>query len=201
MTDLTLSHFWPALPDPVLDGQKLFRQLLNALSQPGTVHELHGPVPPQAGMGSALWGGLLALCDLEINVWIAPEMDSSGLRSSLKFHSGCRFCDDPEDADFAVLDAAAPLYIDAFRRGDPKNPERSTTLFIRVEQLVTDRGWHLSGPGIPEQRRLDIGASHPDLLAALRANRPTFPCGLDVFFVCGERLVGVPRSTRIEEVH
>jgi alpha-D-ribose 1-methylphosphonate 5-triphosphate synthase subunit PhnH len=127
MTDLSLNGLWPSLPDPVLDGQKVFRQLLGALSEPGTLHRIDAPTPPQAGIGAALWGGLLALCDLDIRVWVAPEMDLPGLRASLRFHTGCRFCDDPEDADFAVLDAAAPLFVDAFRRGDPQNPERSTT--------------------------------------------------------------------------
>ncbi|MNE25343.1 Alpha-D-ribose 1-methylphosphonate 5-triphosphate synthase subunit PhnH [compost metagenome] len=200
MTDLSPAAYWPALADPVLDGQRLFRHLLGALSEPGTLHVLDAPQPPQPGYGSALWGTLLALCDLEVKLWLAPGIDSPNLRASLAFHTGAKVCADPREADFAVIDAAAPFDESAFRLGEAIAPERSTTLLVCVEKLDERGGWHLDGPGIPGSRELDIGACHPTLLAALRANRQRFPRGLDAYFVCGERLTGLPRSTRIQEV-
>ncbi|MBO3275811.1 phosphonate C-P lyase system protein PhnH [Pseudomonas schmalbachii] len=200
MTDLSPTAYWPALADPVLDGQRLFRQLLAALSEPGTVQQLDAPQPPEDGCGAALWGSLLALCDPEVKLCFGEGLDSPNLRASLAFHTGAKSTADSRQADFAVIDAAAPFAADDFRLGEPIAPERSTTLLVRVERLDSAPVWRLSGPGIPGERHLDIGACHPSLLAALQANSDSFPCGLDVFFVCGDRVVGLPRSTRIEEV-
>ncbi|WP_239496306.1 phosphonate C-P lyase system protein PhnH [Salinicola peritrichatus] len=196
--EMTTGLVWSALADPAHDSQRLFRQILAALSEPGTLHAIAVAEPPQARLGAALWGALLTLCDLETKIWIAADLDSPPLREALTFHTGARITNDPANADFALL---TPESFDPdipFALGSDSYPDRSTTLLVAVERLENIEGWRLSGPGIAESRMLDIGDGSRALMTRLAANRASFPCGLDAIFGCGGQLAAIPRSTRID---
>ncbi|MCE8021710.1 phosphonate C-P lyase system protein PhnH [Halomonas sp. MCCC 1A11036] len=195
---------WPTLNDPVHDSQRMFRQLLAAMSEPGTLHTLAAPAPPQDVIGPALWGALLTLCDLDVRVLLAPALDTPALREALVFHTGCCLTDEPGSADFALMTPATLCEAPEFALGSDEYPERSTTLLVALEFLDSgDTGsgtWRLSGPGIPAQRTLRMEERARPLMLRLAANRQGFPCGLDAILGCGERLAALPRTTRIEEV-
>lgn len=195
---------WPTLDDSVHDSQRLFRQLLTAMSEPGTLLALEAPSPPSADIGPALWGSLLTLCDLDTRVWLAPELDTPALREALLFHTGCRLTDEPAQADFALVTPATMRDAPDFAQGSDEHPERSTTLLVALDTLVTadsaGGSWRLSGPGIPGQRALGVGESARPLMRRLAANRERFPCGLDAILACGGRLAALPRTTRLEEI-
>jgi alpha-D-ribose 1-methylphosphonate 5-triphosphate synthase subunit PhnH len=55
-------------------------------------------------------------------------------------------------------------------------------------------GARLTGPGIETETRLSL----PEI-AAFQKNRARFPLGFDCFFTCGDRVAGLPRSTRVQE--
>ncbi|WP_110642033.1 phosphonate C-P lyase system protein PhnH [Salinicola sp. CPA57] len=195
---------WPALDDTVHDSQRLFRQVLGAMSEPGTVHELVVPTPPAQPqkplLGAALWGALLSLCDLDTTIWIGAELDSPALREALTFHTGARITDDPASADFALLTHGSFDPRTPFAVGSDTYPDRGTTLLVAVERLANAGPWRLSGPGIETTRALDIGDSPGcrALMDRLAANRASFPRGLDMIFGCGAQLAAVPRSTRVD---
>lgn len=191
---------WPTLNDPVHDSQRLFRQLLSAMSEPGTLHTLEVPSPPGDDIGPALWGVLLTLCDLDTRVWLAPGLDTPELCEALAFHTGCRLSDDPTEADFALVTPDVLAEPIAFALGSDEYPDRSTTLLVALDTLEPTGEWRLTGPGIALRRQLGLGAAAAPLMARLAANRGCFPCGLDVILTCGARLAALPRSTRIEEV-
>lgn len=203
----TMNLAWPALDDAVHDSQRLFRQVLGAMSEPGTLHELVAPTPscapnhdPQKPLiGAALWGALLSLCDLDTTIWIGAELDSPALREALIFHTGARLVDDPATADFALIAAETFDPATSFAVGIDTYPDRSTTLLVVVETLANRSGWRLSGPGIAESRDLDIGTSAGcrALMQRLSTNRASFPCGIDAIFGAGDQLAAIPRSTRI----
>ncbi|OLO08890.1 phosphonate C-P lyase system protein PhnH [Salinicola sp. MH3R3-1] len=198
-----MNEAWPGLADPAHDSQRLFRQILGAMSEPGTLATLALPAPPQEApsdaLGAALWGVMLTRCDLETRVWIATDLDSPALREALTFHTGARLVDDPANADFALLTHASFDPQTPFALGSDTYPDRGTTLLVAVERLANAEPWILSGPGIETTRALDIGDAvgcHL-LMDRLAANRASFPQGLDVIFGCGAQLAAVPRSTRI----
>lgn len=189
---------WPALNDPIHDSQRLFRQILQAMSEPGTLQKLTAPYPPQgSSIGSALWGTLLTLCDLDTRLWIAPELNSREFREALSLHTGCRICEDARQADFALVTSLTLKSPPTFAMGSDSYPDRSTTLLVVLDQLDKDGPWQLTGPGIETQRRLDVGNADA-LMALLSRNRSHFPCGFDAILSCGERLAAIPRSTRLE---
>ncbi|MFD2435111.1 phosphonate C-P lyase system protein PhnH [Modicisalibacter luteus] len=190
---------WPGLTDPVHDSQRLFRQILQAMSEPGTLHNLDLDAPPEvAPIGAALWGALLTLCDLDTRVWIARELDTPALREALSFHTGCRLADDPASADFAVVTPTTLHTEIAFATGSDEYPDRSTTLLVSLDSLNDQGPWQISGPGIPERRWLDVGDGEA-LMGCLARNHTQFPRGLDALLACDARLTAIPRSSRIEK--
>ncbi|MGO3354682.1 MAG: phosphonate C-P lyase system protein PhnH [Halomonas sp.] len=203
-------HDWPALDDAVHHGQRLFRQLLSAMAEPGTIEELSlSPLPEGVGLSRAAWGVLLALCDLDSRVWIASELDRDGMAEAIAFHTGARIVTQADQADFALLTPQSCQNLPIFAEGSDTYPDRSTTLLVVLEALgssAEDRRinnadrWRLSGPGILDTRVLELDASAGALMTRLTANRGSFPCGLDAILTCSGRLVAIPRSTRIEHL-
>jgi alpha-D-ribose 1-methylphosphonate 5-triphosphate synthase subunit PhnH len=80
-----------------------------------------------------------------------------------------------------------------FAIGTAEYPDRSATLIVEMPELVAE-GARLTGPGIETEAHLSL----PEI-AAFQANRARFPLGFDCFFTCGERVAGLPRSTRVQE--
>ncbi|MFN5827185.1 MAG: phosphonate C-P lyase system protein PhnH, partial [Rhodobacterales bacterium] len=60
--------------------------------------------------------------------------------------------------------------------------------------VLEAEGPFLAGPGIRDRARLTL----PDP-EAFRANHALFPLGFDAFLTCGNRVAGLPRSTRVED--
>ncbi|WP_136248696.1 phosphonate C-P lyase system protein PhnH [Halomonas borealis] len=194
---------WQAFSDPVQDGQRHFRQVLAAMAEPGTLHDAAAPaVPEDAAIAPALWATLLSLCDLDTSLWIAPGLEAGGLADAVTFHTGCRLASAPDEADFAlvtpgVLAGPGRDSTPAFAEGSDAYPDRGSTLLVVLDTLAEGGHWRLAGPGIPDSRDLDVGEATP-LMTRLAANQVRFPRGLDAILGCGERLVAIPRSTRIE---
>src|SRR5690606_15895455 len=115
-----------------------------------------------------------------------------------RFHCGCPVTHDPAAARFAFargFDALPTL--NAFNPGSELAPEDSTTLIVEVGDLYREGPLHLSGPGIERQHRLGATGLDATRLAQRAALAEGFSCGLDLFLTCGERIVGIPRTTRI----
>tara|TARA_B100000678_G_C18120487_1_gene466414 strand:- start:226 stop:915 length:690 start_codon:yes stop_codon:yes gene_type:complete len=199
-TEAVRPHDWPGLANPVHDSQRLFRQLLGAMSEPGTLTELVLPaLPAGAAISPAAWGALLALCDLDTRVWVDEGLARANLAAALAFHTGARLTDDPAQADLALVTPDTLSREDGFALGSDAWPDRSTTLIVMVEALAQGEDWWLSGPGVPGQRGLALGNAERalPLMRVLAANRARFPRGLDAFISSGMRLTAIARSTRL----
>lgn len=182
---------------PVADAQYSFRRILKALSEPGSVVTL--PTMPGFGvLGSASACVLLTLIDQDTPLWISPQLNNEALRQNLRFHTGAVLTDDPGSVSFALaggsLDSATLL---AFPCGDEMSPELATSVIVQIESIEGGQPLRLRGPGI-EQERL-ISPLLPEAVSQYLLNRPhRFPLGLDFMFTCGERLLALPRTTRVE---
>ena len=161
-----------------------FDALLWTLSRPGLPREL--PEPGEAAIISAL-------LDRECLVHAAdpllmPEIMRTGAELA-----------DIEKADHVFLgamtsaDALATLAI-----GSDFYPDDGATVIVRATI-----GWgptlRLTGPGVDGAVTLQL-AGLPDGFWKSRAARQRYPMGFDLFFVDGARVVGLPRSTTVEEI-
>ncbi|RYE29112.1 MAG: phosphonate C-P lyase system protein PhnH, partial [Hyphomicrobiales bacterium] len=118
----------------------------------------------------------------------------------LRFHCGTALVEDPTEAAFAVIDgAAAGPELSAFNLGTDQFPDRSTTVIVQVASLEGGTTVTLAGPGILGSRDIAPQGLPPGFADELRDNGALYPLGVDVLLAHGESLIGLPRSTQIEE--
>jgi alpha-D-ribose 1-methylphosphonate 5-triphosphate synthase subunit PhnH len=190
----------PGLADPVHDSQTVFRALLDALARPGRVHTL----APELGRGvegvaPAALAALYTLCDYATPVWLGSPQPA--LADALRFHTGAPLVADPAAAAFgwSTMPHALPPLAE-FALGTAEAPEHGATLLLQVEGFEHGPRLVLRGPGIEHSTEL----APPGLPAGFWTQRAElavlFPCGVDLILAAGSRLVGIPRTTLIEEV-
>lgn len=183
----------PGFADPVSATQQVFRQALDALAEPGRPHAIaHGRRLDR--LDPASYALCLTFLDSDTPLWIAPSLDTPVLRNNLAFHCACPVVEDPSQAMFSLLTLAELDRLDTFDAGSDRDPDLSCTLFIQLPSLDNGPIQNLQGPGIEHKRTV-----HLPLPADFWQRRSThsFPCGLDMFFTADDRLMGLPRSTRV----
>lgn len=195
---------------------RAFRTALAALSGPGAAHRMptldEGPIAPLSPAATSL---LLVLSDADAPCWLAPALQTEDAARRLAFATGAATAATPETAAFLV-GAWAELTAEVAARapiGDPEYPDRGATLVIEAAGLpdaaapavAANSGAaaaRLSGPGLaaPRVAAVDLGAAEvsAEFWRWMAMNTARFPLGLDVFVCAGDRLLGLPRSLRIE---
>ncbi|SMR81298.1 alpha-D-ribose 1-methylphosphonate 5-triphosphate synthase subunit PhnH [Aliiroseovarius halocynthiae] len=161
-----------------------FDALLNALSRPGQIRTL-----PTAGEGSIVD----ALLDRECRVFCA---DPTLLPQVLE--TGAMIAELP-DADLVffgpVQDAEALLSV---AQGSDLYPDDGATVVVRAPLNVGSK-LRLTGPGIEFHHDIKI-AGLPTGFWHMRQELIRYPMGFDLFFVDGDQVLGIPRSTKVEEL-
>jgi alpha-D-ribose 1-methylphosphonate 5-triphosphate synthase subunit PhnH len=193
------------LEDPVLGSQVIFRTLLEALSRPGVPLEI-----PRLGVEGPddlpveILTLLVSICDHETPLWLEEGLRASAVGRWLAFHCSAPTTDDPLRASFAVLRGRSALgaMLNMFALGDVRYPERSTTVIFTCDDLTSGAPIALTGPGIVSRLVIRPSGLPEDFLAMAQANHELFPRGVDILLVAGDRMVGLPRSTKLErEAH
>jgi alpha-D-ribose 1-methylphosphonate 5-triphosphate synthase subunit PhnH len=187
--------------DRVTDCADVFRAAMEALASPGTPKPLASVPLPPSPLPRGIAALALALADQDTPLWLDPELGGSSLvHNYLRVQTGATIIANPARATFALV--ARPLElptIGMFCQGSDEDPDRSTTVLIAVTAISTAGGAVLSGPGIPETRRLAAAPLPASFWTELRAQRARFPRGVDVFLATNDEIVGLPRTLRIEE--
>ena len=186
--------------NPSLESQILFRTIMNAMSQPGTRHDVStAPEPPQ-GINQATCGVALTLFDFETTVWIDPVLRSGEMDAWLRFHCNCPTTTETKAAEFAVVtDTANAPSLLSFNRGDPKYPESSTTIVLEVSSFDGGETKTISGPGIPGTRTVQPDGLPANFWQEQHENTLDFQLGVDLILTCGAEMIALPRTTRTGE--
>jgi alpha-D-ribose 1-methylphosphonate 5-triphosphate synthase subunit PhnH len=201
-SQIALSALAPGFTDPVHDTQAVFRTLLDTLSRPGTIGVIEHVLPASQANGShrsraelAALAALLTLCDYSTPVWLAQP--DPALTSALRFHTGAPLVDDMQEAAFAYVHDAAELPpLEQFSPGTAESPEHAATLLIHVDALTGGAPVVLSGPGIEHTVTISPVGLPEHFWRERAALAPLFPCCIDCYFVCGNALIGLPRTTQ-----
>ena len=187
----------PGLDHPVYDSIKVFRAITDALSHPGEIKRVPAQPPAPAQLMPAAAALCLTLLDFETPLWL--QNPQPAVAEYLRFHCGCPPALEPADADFALItNTMAMPALSAFNAGLPDYPDRSTTLLMQVASLSNAGGVRLSGPGLRQTVRLDVGGVPAHYWRQVQDSRAAFPCGVDIVFICGERIAALPRTTAVE---
>lgn len=191
----------PGFANPVHGAQQAFRQILQAMSRPGTIQECGGDLDPPPALSPAMASVCLTLADADAPLWLSPALGTDASVGYLKFHCNAPVLDDVGRASFVLADAAGMPALDACAHGDDRYPDRSATLVVEVPCLATEGpgAWVLHGPGIETTARLATEGLPGDFPARWRDNAAQYPCGVDLILTCGSRLAALPRTTRIDD--
>lgn len=212
--------------DTIHDSQYCFRELLTAMSQPGTLVELN----LAQGFGCMMPAStqvLLALADNSTPVWLSNQFANDiAVKENLNFHLGCSILSSQKSTEplsglqkkpsFGVISQQDMANFDwsqaSFYVGCEEYPDRSTTVIVEVAGILTvpcslsqsDAESQvvlcLSGPGIEHEARVVVQSLSSTVLSAMLSQRKThkFPLGLDFILVSGEQVLALPRSTTVE---
>lgn len=180
----------PGFADPAVEAAQAFRAIMRAMARPGTIETATGLMPPPP-LSAAAGAVLLTLCDAETPLYLAGALNNEAVRAWITFHTGAPLRDAAR-CSFALgaWDALIPL--SDYPVGTAEYPDRSATLIVEMTDLVS-QGATLRGPGIETQAYLSLPETE-----AFRCNRAQFPLGLDFILTSGDRLAGLPRTTRVE---
>ena len=192
---LTPMGLTPGFADPVPAAQSCFRALLEALSRPGRIQSLAALPEAPAPLAPAAAAALLTLADADTPVWTDA---GPAAEAWIHFHAGCPLVEDPAAVAFLLATATPPDFA-SLDAGTEEEPHRSATLILQVAALEDAPGWTLTGPGIEHRHHLRVTGAPPGFAAAWAANAARFPRGIDLILCAGDRLAGLPRTTRIEE--
>jgi alpha-D-ribose 1-methylphosphonate 5-triphosphate synthase subunit PhnH len=181
-------------------SQQVFRALLESFSRPGRVEVLRDLPGDVAGLAPSAAAALLTLADYDSALWLGPSCDMPATRQWLRFHTGAPLVDKPQAAAFALLQAQQLPALDSFALGTDAAPEGGATLLIQVPSLEGAPAYSWRGPGIQGDIHVpDFGL--PESFWAARASLSGFfPRGLDIYFLAGAALIGLPRSTMIQRI-
>jgi alpha-D-ribose 1-methylphosphonate 5-triphosphate synthase subunit PhnH len=183
--------------DPVQQSQQAFRALLDAMARPGRVTTVETEAGHPEGLAPALAAALLTLADLDTPVWLGPGFDTEAMKTWLRFHSGAPLAAKPDQAAFALLDAAQMPALETFSFGTDEAPERGATLLIQVPGLTGATAMTWRGPGIKESVTMPFCGLDQSVWQQRAALSIEFPRGVDLYLGSGRDLVALPRSTAI----
>ena len=170
-----------APPDAVeLRSNATFEALMWALSRPGDVRSL-----PEAGFG--------AIAETLVDLECCAYADTPAMRERI-VASGALLADRIGSADHVFLSTLDNAELAEINCGSAVYPDDGATLIAAVAH--TGQRLRLSGPGINGATEIALAVS--PAFWAMRDMLCLYPEGFDIFFVDGDKVVGIPRSTKVE---
>lgn len=167
-----------------LNQQRLFRDLLNAFSYPGTLHT--------AAEGEGLTALLATLVDGEVSLADPDQLLGDLLMTRLDTRVVRA-----EQADFIVARGDQdPAWVP--RMGNLASPEQGATVLIRVQSLTSGDPWELTGPGIAQSQSVTVSGLAPAWLQARQQWCANYPQGVDWVLTDDHHYLALPRTTRIQ---
>lgn len=166
--------------------QAAFRHLMSAFSYPGRVVTVAG------GAESALMLVLATLVDTACaladpqHLLKGDDLRRLGVRAT-----------STDAADFVLADGRQLLETTP-RLGSLENPERGATLVLRVTALGAGVRLILTGPGIQQDKPLQVSGIDPAWWTLRAQWNEHFPLGVDLILVSERDIAVVPRTTRID---
>lgn len=187
--------------DMVHDAQKVFRELLDALSNPGqkkNIGSLAEKFPRPTGALAAVGCTLL---DQEEKMYVEKNAELAELLRALTF--ACP--DSLQEADYLFLSselnyASVKEIMKNAKKGTYADPHTGATLIFFCQSLYGTEEMTLEGPGINGTLTLPASLYLKNLLKIRQELETEYPLGLDFYCVTEEgELMGFPRLVKLLE--
>ena len=201
---------------PVDDSQKIFRIVLDCMARPGKINQLpHTSLRAPQGANPYILAILRTVLDQQVSFSViaqSPKLRET-IQTYLTLNTGSSAWE-LEKADFVYsVEANTNGQVLHLKRGRVIAPEESATMIYDVERIAALEVGSarnpqdssvtyllLNGPGIYGERRVGVYAPRiADEIGDLIRTRALFPLGVDAIFMDrGGRVIGLPRTTKIE---
>ena len=194
-------------------SQQVFRATLDVLARPGTIQRL--PVGEDADARAAgrmdappaALLPLLALADLTTPACVlADDAADSGWADVVRAMTSAAAVPLAQATLVAALRPVSVAELASLRTGSSAAPEDGALACLSVTGLrpaadgADEHVLRLSGPGIPETRRLVATGLPSGFVAARRELTSGFPAGVDLLLITARGdIAGLPRTTLLEE--
>ncbi|MDR2387565.1 MAG: phosphonate C-P lyase system protein PhnH [Deltaproteobacteria bacterium] len=187
----------PGFEDYALASQVVYRLALSAMAKPTKrffydFKSLIKSPPPLPYVVAAL---ALTLCDHLTPVWLSPSFEKA--ESFLVFHGSVPIVREPAKADFVLCAGLGEMpNLAELNQGDPRYPDRSTTVILgrAFEELDSGLDLWAFGPGLEDETVFQNHGLDRQFVAQWALNRAGYPLGLDVFLAGSDWLAALPRS-------
>ena len=180
----------------VFDSQKVFRLVLEAMSNPTRIVSIKESSDKLFGNNAALLAVAMTLLDNEVSFSVCEDQSLTNDIASLTLAKK----DVTNTADFVFVDN--PQYMESVienvKCGTLSDPHKSATVVILNDDTSANQ-LTLWGPGI--NGRVDINTSQTvkNAIKLRDAQNYEYPQGIDLLFVTsGGDLLAIPRLTKME---
>jgi alpha-D-ribose 1-methylphosphonate 5-triphosphate synthase subunit PhnH len=200
--------------DPVFDGQKHYRALLNCTARPGTIGLLDDvQLEFPAGLSHAMVLVGLTLFSSDVSFYLQPGHLQPGDKAVADFlrRQTQAFEASPSQADFLLLDGEddgpAVEALKLAKRGSLDFPETGATAILEVASvspapLGDGLRLMLAGPGIESEATVFVAGLSQAFLEVHSVCNREFPAGIDLILACdslsaGPCVLSLPRTTKV----
>lgn len=187
--------------DFVHDGQKVFRQLLDAVANPGEKKN----ISVQTGKFNEDFASLLALgCTLLDNEEKMYVEKNPKLSAEMRSLTLCQETD-LDKADYIFLSSelnygSMEEILKNAKHGSYADPQQSATIILLCQSIGGKEKMTLSGPGIKDKKTILVYGYIKKVIELRNRLNIEYPLGVDLVFAdnAGE-IMGIPRLVKIEE--
>lgn len=191
----------PGFADPTMEGQRVFRAILDALAHPGRSYRIAGPAQAPEALGTGLAAIALTLFDEEVSVWLHRTLaENPDVTSYLAFHTGARVTNELGAANFVIATPDTLPALDALAPGSDEAPHQSATIVLDARTPGAGARFTATGPGIDGRVEIEAPWAPEGFSAAWTRNGALFPRGVDLLVASDDRVVALPRTTRLRAV-
>ena len=181
--------------DAVYDSQKVYRLILEAMSNPGRIVNIQEHADKLYGSYPAFLAVAMTLLDNEVSFNVCGNRQLANEIESLTLARNANI----EEADFiftsnySVIEGA----IENAKCGTLADPHKSATVIIQ-NNGISALCLTLSGPGIDGQAEVMVTQTVKDTVAMRDAQNFEYPQGIDLLFISGAgELFVIPRLVKV----
>lgn len=182
----------------IFDSQTVFRKLLTAMANPGTLMDIGMDMVCPDPLHPASGAVLLTLMDFETPFWSDIEPSSEGVQW-LRFNTNAPYMRLKHHSLFALCTGADTLENPGlFNPGTIESPDVSTTLIVQTKGMDDTGRIRLTGPGIKAPKFLQLNGITDEFIKHRSKLCLSYPLGVDMIFVHDRTLTALPRTTQAE---
>lgn len=187
--------------DFVHDAQKVFRELLDAVANPGMKKNIR----EQASKFDEVYAPLTAVgCTLLDNEQKMYVEKNPVLASKLHHLTLCQESD-LKEADYVFLSSemnygSMTEILKNVKKGSYTDPQDSATVFVLCQEIEGKSKMTISGPGVDKTKTMMVNQYVKTIIRLRQEMETEYPLGTDLVFAdpYGE-ILGIPRLVKIEE--